>query len=181
MIFVTVGTHEQQFNRLVEYMDKWAAEHDEKVVIQTGFSTYQPKHCEWSKLFPYKRMDTIFKAYKIVKLALNMANFIRDIISLNLWSALTTIYEIIDDWESIKEDYAFILQDSYLEEHIYSQIGGLYMIEDETNTVYQCDNFFNEKRDHFICKNHNIKSLLSIISDFHHYRNYLTLDQDIMS
>ena len=24
MIFVTVGTHEQQFNRLVQYMDKWA-------------------------------------------------------------------------------------------------------------------------------------------------------------
>lgn len=23
MIFVTVGTHEQQFNRLVQYMDKW--------------------------------------------------------------------------------------------------------------------------------------------------------------
>lgn len=31
VIFVTVGTHEQQFNRLVEYMDKWAADHDEKV------------------------------------------------------------------------------------------------------------------------------------------------------
>lgn len=29
MIFVTVGTHEQQFNRLVEYMDKWAGEHEE--------------------------------------------------------------------------------------------------------------------------------------------------------
>ena len=47
MIFVTVGTHEQQFNRLVEYMDKWADEHDEKVVIQTGYSTYEPKYCEW--------------------------------------------------------------------------------------------------------------------------------------
>ena len=23
MIFVTVGTHEQQFNRLIEYMDQW--------------------------------------------------------------------------------------------------------------------------------------------------------------
>ena len=32
MIFVTVGTHEQPFNRLVEYMDKWAGEHDEEVV-----------------------------------------------------------------------------------------------------------------------------------------------------
>ena len=43
MIFVTVGTHEQQFNRLVEYMDRWASTHEEEVIIQTGFSTYKPK------------------------------------------------------------------------------------------------------------------------------------------
>lgn len=56
MIFVTVGTHEQQFNRLVEYMDKWSMNHDEEVVIQTGFSTYEPTHCRWQKLFPYGEM-----------------------------------------------------------------------------------------------------------------------------
>lgn len=56
MIFVTVGTHEQPFNRLVEYMDKWAMKNDEKVVIQTGFSTYEPKNCEWSKLYPYQEI-----------------------------------------------------------------------------------------------------------------------------
>lgn len=56
MIFVTVGTHEQPFNRLVKYMDKWAAEHDENVIIQTGFSKYEPRNCRWSKLFPYQEM-----------------------------------------------------------------------------------------------------------------------------
>jgi len=56
MIFVTVGTHEQPFNRLVEYMDRWAEKHDEPVVIQTGYSTYQPKNCKWSKLYPYQEM-----------------------------------------------------------------------------------------------------------------------------
>lgn len=56
MIFVTVGTHEQPFNRLVKYMDKWAADHDEKVIIQTGFSTYEPANCHWQKLFPYQEM-----------------------------------------------------------------------------------------------------------------------------
>lgn len=66
MIFVTVGTHEQQFNRLVEYMDKWAAEHDEKVVMQTGYSTYEPKHCEWSKLFPYQKMVEMVNEARIV-------------------------------------------------------------------------------------------------------------------
>ena len=56
MIFVTVGTHEQPFNRLVEYMDNWAKKHNEKVIIQTGYSTYKPKYCEWKNLFPYQEM-----------------------------------------------------------------------------------------------------------------------------
>ena len=66
MIFVTVGTHEQQFNRLVECMDKWAAEHDEKVVIQTGYSTYEPEHCEWDKLFPYQKMVEMVNEARVV-------------------------------------------------------------------------------------------------------------------
>ena len=66
MIFVTVGTHEQPFNRLVQYMDKWAEEHDEKVIIQTGFSTYEPKHCEWNKLYSYTQMVELVKNARIV-------------------------------------------------------------------------------------------------------------------
>lgn len=66
MIFVTVGTHEQPFNRLVKYMDEWAAEHDEAVVIQTGYSTYEPKHCEWSKLYSYSKMAEFVKTARIV-------------------------------------------------------------------------------------------------------------------
>ncbi|MCU9613193.1 multidrug MFS transporter [Caldibacillus lycopersici] len=59
MIFVTVGTHEQQFNRLVKYIDKLKENEtiEEDVIIQTGFSTYEPKHCKWSKLFPYSEME----------------------------------------------------------------------------------------------------------------------------
>ena len=66
MIFVTVGTHEQQFNRLVEYMDKWASKNDEEVVIQTGFSTYEPKYCEWNKLYPYEQMLEFVDKARIV-------------------------------------------------------------------------------------------------------------------
>lgn len=67
MIFVTVGTHEQPFNRLVEYMDKWSLNHDEEVVIQTGFSTYIPKKAKWQKLFPYSEMiENVNKARVVV-------------------------------------------------------------------------------------------------------------------
>ena len=66
MIFVTVGTHEQPFNRLVEYMDKWSMNHDEEVVIQTGFSTYEPEKASWSKLYPYKTMIEMVDKARIV-------------------------------------------------------------------------------------------------------------------
>ena len=66
MIFITVGTHEQQFNRLVEYMDNWALEHKEEVVIQTGYSTFEPKHCDWNKFYPYQTMTELVKEARIV-------------------------------------------------------------------------------------------------------------------
>lgn len=66
MIFVTVGTHEQPFNRLVEYMDRWAENHQEDVIIQTGFSTYEPKSCSWSKIYPYKTMIEMVNKARIV-------------------------------------------------------------------------------------------------------------------
>ena len=58
MIFVTVGTHEQPFNRLIEEMDRLVSTGDiqEEVIIQTGFSTYEPKFCKWQKLFSYQEM-----------------------------------------------------------------------------------------------------------------------------
>ena len=58
MIFVTVGTHEQQFNRLVEYIDNLKKDGilEEEVIIQTGFCTYEPKYCTYSKLYPYQDM-----------------------------------------------------------------------------------------------------------------------------
>ena len=58
MIFVTVGTHEQPFNRLVKKVDdlKKNGIIQEDVIIQTGFSTYEPQYCQWSKLIPYQQM-----------------------------------------------------------------------------------------------------------------------------
>ncbi len=55
MIFVTVGTHEQPFNRLVKKIDDLKRDGviTEEVLIQTGFSTYEPKYCNWKKLFPF--------------------------------------------------------------------------------------------------------------------------------
>lgn len=58
MIFVTVGTHEQPFNRLVMKIDELKKEGiiQDDVIIQTGFSTYVPKYCQWHKLISYDDM-----------------------------------------------------------------------------------------------------------------------------
>lgn len=68
MIFVTVGTHEQQFNRLIEEVDRLKGEGviEDEVIIQTGFSTYEPKYCKWSKLIPYKEMQKNIEEARIV-------------------------------------------------------------------------------------------------------------------
>jgi beta-1,4-N-acetylglucosaminyltransferase len=46
MILVTVGTHNQGFNRLVQAMDELSVQLDEPIVIQRGSSTYEPQHAE---------------------------------------------------------------------------------------------------------------------------------------
>lgn len=63
MIFVTVGTHEQPFDRLVKAVDELKRDGiiTEEVIMQTGFSIYEPKYCEWSKLIPYREMIKMLK------------------------------------------------------------------------------------------------------------------------
>lgn len=58
MIFVTVGTHEQPFDRLLKAIDDLKRDGiiTEEVIIQSGYSTYVPKYCKWEKLIPYKDM-----------------------------------------------------------------------------------------------------------------------------
>ena len=57
MIFVTVGTHEQPFNRLIECIDNLKKDGviQEDVIIQTGYSTY-----------PYQEMIKLVDEARIV-------------------------------------------------------------------------------------------------------------------
>lgn len=68
MIFVTVGTHEQQFNRLVKYIDNLKKNYkiDDDIIIQSGFCTYKPKYCKYSKLLSYDEMLSNIKEARIV-------------------------------------------------------------------------------------------------------------------
>lgn len=68
MIFVTVGTHEQPFNRLIKTMDRLRETGNitEEVIMQIGFSTYEPKHCIWNKLYPYGGMLEMVEKARII-------------------------------------------------------------------------------------------------------------------
>lgn len=68
MIFVTVGTHEQPFDRLIKKVDELKRDGviAEDVIMQIGFSTYQPQYCEYQKLFPYDEMQELVKEAHIV-------------------------------------------------------------------------------------------------------------------
>lgn len=68
MIFVTVGTHEDPFNRLVQAVDELKGEGRIKqdVFIQTGYSTYTPRFCNYKDLIPYDEMMERMRAAEIV-------------------------------------------------------------------------------------------------------------------
>lgn len=68
MVFVTVGTHEQPFNRLIQKIDQLKKDGiiEDDVFIQTGFSTYEPKYCQWSKLIAYQDMIQYVEDARIV-------------------------------------------------------------------------------------------------------------------
>lgn len=68
MIFVTVGTHEQPFNRLIKKIDQLVEEKiiDEEVIIQEGYSTYIPKNCKNYKLIGYEEMQKNIENARII-------------------------------------------------------------------------------------------------------------------
>lgn len=81
MIFVTVGTHEQPFNRLLKCIDKMVEDGKikEKVIIQKGYTEYEPVHCESYKLIGYDEMQKYIEEARIVITHGGPASFIAPI------------------------------------------------------------------------------------------------------
>lgn len=64
MIFCTVGTHEDPFDRLLRALD--ALPGDEPVLIQSGYSTYVPTRCTAESMMPFARVQASMKEARIV-------------------------------------------------------------------------------------------------------------------
>jgi UDP-N-acetylglucosamine transferase subunit ALG13 len=67
MIFITIGTHDQEFTRLIKKIDELAPNLKEKIVIQKGYTRYLPKNCESfefaSTLEPYFKKARLIIAH----------------------------------------------------------------------------------------------------------------------
>jgi len=66
MIFVTVGTHDQGFERLVKKMDEIAGQIDEEVVLQIGHSKYKPENAEWFKFISPSKINRYYNEARII-------------------------------------------------------------------------------------------------------------------
>jgi UDP-N-acetylglucosamine transferase subunit ALG13 len=67
VIFATVGTHEDPFNRLVEELDRLveSGEIDEAVHIQRGYSK-QPRRCTQAAMMPFAAVQAAMREARVV-------------------------------------------------------------------------------------------------------------------
>lgn len=78
MIFITVGTHEQPFDRLLKCIDKMVEDGqiNEEVIVQKGYTDYEPKNYKAEKLIPYEQMQKNIEDARIVVTHGGPASFI---------------------------------------------------------------------------------------------------------
>jgi UDP-N-acetylglucosamine transferase subunit ALG13 len=66
MIFVTVGTHDLGFERLLKKMDDIAGKIDEEVIMQIGNTKYQPKHAKYFDFKNLQEMEQLIKEARVI-------------------------------------------------------------------------------------------------------------------
>lgn len=72
MIFVITGTNRRPFDRLVQAVDKIAELRGHDFLIQSGYSTFVPKHC---KFFDFCDGETFLSYIKASDLVISQAGF----------------------------------------------------------------------------------------------------------
>ena len=83
MIFVTVGTHEQQFDRLVKAVDALKRDGliEDQIFIQTGYSIYEPTFCDHARFLSYTEMRSYFVEADVIITHGGPSSFIEAIIA----------------------------------------------------------------------------------------------------
>lgn len=67
MVFVTVGTHEQPFDRLMREVERLVEKGTlEDATVQYGYSTVQPQGCRCERFLPYDEMCRLYAEADVV-------------------------------------------------------------------------------------------------------------------
>ncbi|MBI4177311.1 MAG: beta-1,4-galactosyltransferase [Candidatus Aenigmarchaeota archaeon] len=68
MIFVTVGTHKDPFDRLVRKVDELVGNGliKDKVVMQIGNATHEPKNCEFYRFVNSEKFDELYRTADVI-------------------------------------------------------------------------------------------------------------------
>lgn len=66
MIFVTVGTHNIGFDRLIKKMDEIAPTLDDEVIMQIGYTNYEPKNTKWFKFLEMEKIQHYYDYADII-------------------------------------------------------------------------------------------------------------------
>ena len=64
LIFVTVGTDQHDFSRLVRKMDEIARR--KSVIMQIGWTKFEPRNAEWFRFESNKRIDELYRSADII-------------------------------------------------------------------------------------------------------------------
>lgn len=75
MIFVAVGT-QFSFDRLIQYMDEWGANHQEEIVAQIANGEYTPKHAKWERFLDGNQYNQYIKEASVFVSHAGMGNII---------------------------------------------------------------------------------------------------------
>lgn len=78
MIFVTVGTHEQAFNRLLIELDKLKSNKiiNEEIIVQSGYTAYKMKFCKQYDFISFENLKDYIRSAHIVVTHGGPASFI---------------------------------------------------------------------------------------------------------
>lgn len=159
MIFVTVGTHEQQFNRLIQKVDELKRDGiiREDVFIQTGFSTYEPQYCQWKKLLSYDEMNEMYEKADTIITHGGPASFMK---ALELKKIPIVVPRQAQFDEHVNDHQVEFVK---LVEERFNNIIGVYDIKNLENIIVKFNNTVAKKNTSSLSHNKEFNEKLSIM------------------
>lgn len=163
MIFVTVGTHEQQFNRLIKEIDrlKESGIIQEDVLMQTGFSTYEPKYCEWKKMLSYNEMNEMYEKADIIITHGGPASFMKALEMKKVPIVVPRQAQFDEHVNDHQVDFVKLVEDRF------NNIIGVYDIADLENVIVNFNQTLTNKNASSLSHNKDFNDkLIQVVGDF---------------